>query len=307
MNYSIKSFIKGLISYTPAKYLLKKKGTGGTVSARYCYSVWLRHLILLYRSGLKEHPKIIAELGPGDSLGVGLAALITGADKYYAFDVIAHTDLKKNISIFEELLKLFENQTDIPDETEFPELKPTLDDYSFPKHIINFNINLLKSKIKQIYENLRGNSNDIIKYVVPWSTIKNFKEEKVDLIFSQAVMEHIIELESAYKIMFKWLKEGGYISHQIDFRAHETHKVWNGHWKYSNLIWKIIMHGRSYPINRQPYSVHIKNILNSGFEIRNSFIVNSKNGYKRTDFKEPFSSFENEDYLISSAHIIAKK
>lgn len=136
MNTALKSIIKGLLSYTPVKPLLIRKGTGGTDSARYCYSVWLRHLVLLYQNGMKEHPKIIAELGPGDSLGIGMAAILTGAEKYFAFDVIKHSNLKQNISILEELINLFLNQTDIPDESEFPDVKPKISNYSFPKEIL---------------------------------------------------------------------------------------------------------------------------------------------------------------------------
>src|SRR5689334_3926898 len=54
-------------------------GTGGSSSARYCYSVWLRHLSMAARLGLNTDPKDVAELGPGHSIGVGLAALLSGA------------------------------------------------------------------------------------------------------------------------------------------------------------------------------------------------------------------------------------
>lgn len=43
---------------------------------------------MAYKNGLPVHPDTVAGLGPGDSLGFGLAALISGADKYFAFDVV---------------------------------------------------------------------------------------------------------------------------------------------------------------------------------------------------------------------------
>jgi len=306
MNISIKSILKGLLSYTPLKALIISKGTGGTDSARYCYSVWLRHLAMLHNNGMQQHPRVIAEIGPGDSLGVGLASLITGAEKYYAFDLVKHSDLISNVKILEELIILFNSKKNIPDESEFPEIKPKLNSYKFPDFLSNVDINYFR--IDNIKNSLMGNnSNEIIKYIVPWNGEYLIELESVDLIISQAVMEHVIDLESSYSIMYKWLRKGGFISHQIDFRAHETHKIWNGHWKYPDIIWKMIMHGRSYPINRQPFSKHIGLIKKAGFEIINVIPTYRKDGFKRTDFKGYYSTLNDEDYETSSAHIIAIK
>jgi len=305
MKISIKSIIKGLLSYTPLKRIVIRKGTGGTDSARYCYSVWLRHLVLLYENGMKEHPKIIAELGPGDSLGIGLAALITGAKKYYALDVIKHTDLKSNLKILEELVELFNKKADIPDEREFPELKPKLSNYKFPESLVNKLAD--KTKLDLIRKNLNGLDESLINYIVPWDNFHFPKlDNSIDLIYSQAVMEHILDLQNAYKIMYKWLKKGGFISHQIDYKAHETHKIWNGHWKYIDFLWKIIMHGRSYPINRYPHSFHISLIEDAGFNIKKVLKDERFDGYKINQFSK-LRYFIEEDFITASAHIIAEK
>ncbi len=52
-------------------------GTGGTVSARYCYSVFMRHRVIAAQYGMIQPPTTVVELGLGDSLGIGLMA-ITG-------------------------------------------------------------------------------------------------------------------------------------------------------------------------------------------------------------------------------------
>src|SRR6267378_2839545 len=41
-----------------------RKGTGGTVSARYCYSVWLRHLVRAAKAGCDAWPRVVAEVRP---------------------------------------------------------------------------------------------------------------------------------------------------------------------------------------------------------------------------------------------------
>ncbi len=43
MNINTISILKGMATYIPGIYGLVSKYTGGTDSARYCYSVWLRH------------------------------------------------------------------------------------------------------------------------------------------------------------------------------------------------------------------------------------------------------------------------
>ena len=77
--------------------------TGGTVSARYCYSVWSRHLSILQRSGLPTTFKTMVELGPGDSLGIGLAALLSGVERYIALDVVQHASGAQNTADFREV------------------------------------------------------------------------------------------------------------------------------------------------------------------------------------------------------------
>ena len=84
------ALVKGVATYLPGLELLGGRYTGGTVSARDCYSVWLRHLTTAMTHGLKEHPRVVAELGPGDSLGTGIAALLTGAERLCAFDVVRY-------------------------------------------------------------------------------------------------------------------------------------------------------------------------------------------------------------------------
>ena len=81
-------------------------GTGGTVSAQYCYSVYLRHLVIADQHGLANDPRTVVELGPGDSIGIGLMALLTGAEQYYAVDQVRHASSATNLLVFDELAKL---------------------------------------------------------------------------------------------------------------------------------------------------------------------------------------------------------
>jgi hypothetical protein len=52
----------------------------------------------------------------------------------------------------------------------------------------------------------------------------------VDLIVSQAVLEHVDDLENTYDAFAQWLRPGGRMSHEIDFHSRGLTMPWNGHW-----------------------------------------------------------------------------
>lgn len=120
----------GLKSYVPG--LAHYRDTGGTDTAAYSYAVWLRHRDLLARAGLPTAPPALVELGPGDSLGVGLAALMTGTRMYIALDVVPHVDVERNLAVLEERAALHRARAPISGDGAFPLLHPRLEHYAFP-------------------------------------------------------------------------------------------------------------------------------------------------------------------------------
>lgn len=105
-------------------------------STRYGYSAWLRHLIVALKNDLPTNPDVVAGPDLGNSLGTGLATLIYGANKYYAFDVVDYTNKKRKLAVFDALVKLFKNCENVPDNNEFPKVKPYLETYEFPNYIV---------------------------------------------------------------------------------------------------------------------------------------------------------------------------
>ena len=99
-------------------------GTHGTIEARYCYSVWLRHLMCAAANGLDTNPSAVAELGPGDSIGIGIASVLTGVERYFAFDVVAHANTPRNLAIFDGLVELFRAQAGYPRCGRIPARRP---------------------------------------------------------------------------------------------------------------------------------------------------------------------------------------
>lgn len=305
----IKQLIKGMTTFIPGAYdVLSRKWTGGTESARYCYSVWLRHLVMAENNGLSTNPKIIAELGPGDSIGIGLAALISGAEKYFAFDVVDYVTVQKNIEIFDELVSLFANKEDIPGEDEFPRVKPYLNSYTFPDHILTddrLNAALDDRRLKMIRQSVAdiNISGSMIKYKAPWYDSEIVEKSSIDMIFSQAVLEHIDDLELTYDRMYSWLRPNGFTSHQIDFKSHGSANEWNGHWAYSDFVWKLIKGKRPFLINRLPHSQHIKLMNEAGFKVVCDVTIQSPSRIDIHDLAPRFRNMRQDDLITSSAFI----
>ncbi|MDR3642626.1 MAG: methyltransferase domain-containing protein [Candidatus Doudnabacteria bacterium] len=306
-----KVLLKGLATFIPGAYALFSKGTGGTGSARYCYSVWLRHLVLAKKSGrLNRFPSVIAELGPGDSLGIGLAALLSGADKYYGLDVVRHTDTRTNLKIFEQLIELFKRQAPIPDSREFPNIYPLLDNYEFPSDILTVELlqkTLAAERLWQLRKDIEASSEKFIAYFVPWDDAKVIKPNSVDFIYSQFVLEHVNSLELTYGSLNRWLKPGGLMSHMVDFRCHGTATKWNGQWAYSDFMWKLIKGGRPFLLNRQPASAHIQLLEKFGFNIINSLKFTSNDGIARANLSAAFKNLADDDLKTWGLFVQATK
>ena len=308
-----KSYIPGGVSFH-ANYRLANVDD----LARYCYTVWLRHLSILYKNGFTKIPNTIAELGPGDSIGTGLAGLVCGSKKLYALDVVKHTNIKNNISVFDELVTLFAKRSAMPDDNEFPRVLPRLASYNFPSEIFTNN-NLEKLLDKSRIQCLRNELVDMekqknsIQYMCPWNDSKIIENNSVDMIFSQAVLEHVKDLNHTYEAMYRWVKKGGCISNQIDFESHGLSDEWNGHWSFSDLTWKLIKGNRPYLINREPLSKHIQIAQDVGFEIisvipAKTFPSEEYTGtIERDKLAKKFKGISEEDFTTTSAYILAKK
>lgn len=316
----VKYLFKGFIKSVPGIELIYRfnRSTGGTDNSRYCYSVWLRHLILAYQNGLNFIPENVVELGPGDSLGTGFAALISGANKYYAIDVKKYGNAQLNLKIFNELVLLFKQKTPVPNETEFPHIKPRLNDYNFPDYLLTDE--LLKealsieriSKIRSEIASLDNpvstrNENKYIIYLTPSDNEKEIKKGSINMIFSQAVLQHIDDLEITYKNMSQWIEPGGLMSHTIDFKSMGSSGKWYGHWEYSDFEWKIVRGRKKFYINRAPYSIHAHLMKINNFKIICEIKTFSEPINNKRMLAKQFKQLSEEDLSTSNLFIQAKK
>ncbi len=281
---AIKPVVKGILTFIPgASRILPKGRTGGTNRASYCLEVWLKHLDLLRSAGMRETPRTLAELGPGDSIGVGLAALLSGVDRYCALDVVRFSNAGSDLAVFDELAALSKARD------------PSLSDDR---------ISAIRSVLLSPGSEHGGIS---IRYMVPWSDERVIEPGTVDLILSHAVLEHVVDLESTYRALRVWLRRGGMMSHQIDFRSHGITEKWNGYRAYPEILWKLIAGRRTYLINRQPCSAHIEIMEKNGFEILAARKQHRTDGIARSQLAPRWKNISDDDLACADLTVQARK
>lgn len=286
-------------------------GGGKTSNARYCYTVWMRHMVSAYPDGAL--PRVVAELGPGKSVGCGIAALLCGAEKYYGFEICVYTDMIDQLRILDELVSLLRSRAPIPDSSEFPNVAPKLSDYRFPSHILTDELlekALAPERIEAIRRDLTETDNAkrvMLSYIAPWYE-QGAGDSMCDYIFSQAVLEHIDALDDSYAAMARMLRPGGRMSHQIDLRSHSPSPYWNRQWGYGDGAWKRIRSVRPYYINREPLSAHIALLKKHGFtayEIRKKDITGARS-LPRGRLAPRFRDLSQEDLTTSGVFLLAR-
>lgn len=310
----VKEITKGLITLVPGiKPLLPTGKTGGSDSAEYCYGVWLKHLTLMWASGVRTTPHTLAELGPGDSLGVGLAALLTGVDAYFGLDVVRFSNTEKNLQVFERLVALFRARAPRPNKG-WPDFDEHLDARLFPSHILTearLNAALSEQRIAAIRNAIRhpGQKSDgiVIQYFVPWFDTHVIEKESVDWILSHGVVHYIDDLDDAYRKLYAWLKPGGAMSHQIPlYDMDPTKKAWNGFRAYSEWQWKLIA-GKRMITNRQPHSVHMALLKKNGFTILNDLQRYRDDGIARSRLAAAWQHLSDEDLRCDNMFVQVRK
>src|SRR5262245_49747377 len=175
------NIIKGMLTYVPGLNALRQRrgSTGGSDSPRYCYSVWLRHLVILNSYGFKVDGAVVGELGPGDSIGIGLAALLSGAQSYVGLDVVPFSAKSDVFRIFDELAELYAKNESIPEEKEFPEVRPKLRSYEFPNDLVDSSAFLARTQNIRSELQVSPVNNRIVKYLAPWTSSDDIETDSL--------------------------------------------------------------------------------------------------------------------------------
>ena len=307
--WKVPHMLKGMLTYVPAlnAWRGRRATTGGSNSPRYCYSVWLRHLIMLDRFGFKISGAHVGELGPGDSIGIGLAAVLSGAARYVGLDLMAFSTRSNTLEVFNSLVELYGHRVAIPDHHEFPNVRPIVDSHALPEYLIDWNGFI--ERVERVRHELSAglNSGPSIRYRAPWTSVDDIAKGSLDLVFSQAVLEHVDALEEVYGAMFVWLRRGGYASHIIDCGAHHISPLWNGHWAYSEWEWRLVRGQREFLLNREPLSTHLAFAQRVGFDTLLVQREYDNQGFHVGALSKRFRHLDPEDFRTRRAMLILRK
>jgi hypothetical protein len=288
---------------------------GGSASARYCYTVWLRHLAVLRDHGVRPPAGVVVEFGPGDSQGVGLAALLSGATHTIGVDIAAFATPDANRTVFEGLVRLFREGAQAPGDDEFPFVRPRPSFLPRPSDVVDaaaLAAALAGERLAAIETAMGGARSDPtspVRYVWPWDRA-TVKPGTADLVVSQAALEYLPYedgddgVDRAFAAMRAWLRPGGIMSHQIDLSS-PFGPEWNAHWALGDTMWKIVR-GRRTIENRAPQSAYVAACARNGFEVLAVCPTPAPPGVPASRLAPRFAALPAEDYRARGTHLVAR-
>jgi len=189
-------------------------------------------------------------------------------------------------------------------------VKPFLRDYAFPSHIISdadLADRLSDARVSAIRAAIASADahSPIVAYAVPWADLDP-APRNIDMMLSQAVMEYVPDLTQTYATLASWLSPAGFLSMQIDFKCHGCADEWNGHWRYSDLEWRLIKGRRGYYLNRLPFSAHEAAMSSAGLAIASVQKVRLESRYAAAELAPRFHQMLADDLITGGAFILAK-
>jgi SAM-dependent methyltransferase len=273
--------------------------------------VWIKHLSILNAHGMQDIPRSVLELGPGESVGTGVAALLSGAERYVAIDAVPHMRPEANVAVFTELLQLFRSRAPRP-RPGFPPIDHYLDERLFPSAALGearLERALAPERLARIEAAVRAVGSDdpdaMIRYCT-WSAPQPVAEASVDMVFSHVVLNHVEDLEGLYAKCARWLRPGGWMSHQVDFTCLGTAAEWNGHRAYGDLAWKVIRGRRPYFVNREPLATHLKLLDAAGFEVQ-LLRGRKEGGITRAQLAPRWRGISDEDLATQTGFFVCRR
>jgi len=311
MQVRLKAIAKGMATYVPGITRFANSVAGTWLGPRYYYAVWLRHLVRVHDVCGPFKWDVVAELGPGDALGVGISAILSGVRCYLGLDRIAFASTEVNLRLLEDILGLFSARAPIPDQSEFPSVYPTLQNYAFPHHILTserLSEALEPARIERLRALIRaeakGSPELDFRYVAPWDAAANVVPRSVDWVLSQAVLEHVDDVDGVYANLARWLKPDGVMSHRIDYTCHGITRDWFGHWTVPAGLWQVTRGRRAYFINRLPHSAQRAALAHQGFEILEDEPTLAERSAPLAEIKVTHTP---EDLRIRGAFVVARR
>ena len=257
-------------------------------------------------------PEWIAEFGPGDSLGVGLCALLCGAIKYRGFDTANFTQPAREKAILDRLVELFALRQPRPQKG-WPDFDAHLPPSLFPEGILSdshLQRTLDPSRVARLKADIddrqAGAADTSMELIAPWQQrAEEFKQE-FDLVMSHTVLQYMADLHGYFRHCARLLKPGGWMSHQIDFASMGMTRVWNGHLAYDDTYWKLLTRDQRWFSARKLLSDYLSAIEACGLQLVHVERRFTPGGLARDQLAPAFRNASDDDINCSGAYLIAR-
>ena len=244
-------------------------------SILYSHNLFLKYINLIrrYDKNFTLKNKVILEIGPGDNFLLAYIFILNGAEKVYLIDKFHKPlDISYDLILLKRYIKKF---------------------FHF---FTDYNLKNIENKIKYY-----ANS--------PFENFNVLKKNSIDLIISNAVLEHIFDIESAIRIISLLLKDGGLTIHRIDLRdhLHIADNCFLDFLKFSPRFWRFF----GDLTNRMRYPEYIN--LFDRYHLELIYIYTLKIGLIskinkiKNNFNRNYRFLNDEDLSIGAFDIIAKK
>jgi len=281
LNWRFKILMKIIFSRIPVAYNIWRKiglfRHGAMDNDTYTLNIFNTHM---EKTGLAGNlnGKTILEIGPGDSIATAILASSFGAQTIM---VDAGSYASKNIEIYRDMVNGFQNKG----------------------LVFSFDINNINTIEELLFScNARYLTNGL-------NSLLKIDSNSVDLIFSQAVLEHIRKNEfiDTMNHYYRILKKKGVCSHQIDLRDHLGGSLNN--LRFSENIWESKFFSSSgFYTNRIRFFEMIKIFEKIGYKTLVTKTYSwSELPISRIKLNCDFENLNEEDLLVNVFDVILKK
>lgn len=305
-----KPVAKGLALRLPLVRPSPRPGNGGTYwnpreAAAYGYRVWLKHAAMLHAAGM-EFPALVAEIGCGDSLAVGTAAVLSGVRAYDAYDVKRFADPKRDAGRVEAVASLVEARSPLPPGG-WPQVERLVRTPPFAGGVPAWpHADVSRERVAAVRACLAGNGDGPIRYFAPW-TPGDPVDRSYDLMLSHSVLEYVRDLDGFVAKCAEMVAPGGWMSHQVDLASLGITERWNGHLAYGRLAWWAATGARPYRPARRLASEYVAALERHGFEIAWVLRCEDPTGVRQENLAPPFRDAAREDVSCRSLYIAARR
>jgi hypothetical protein len=308
VEIKLKPLVKGMASFAVPALRTMRSPTFETTGADYCYSIFLRHFSHVAPLTYGAVPKNVAEFGPGSSIGVGLCALLAGAETYTGLDVVDSTNDAFNLQAFDRLVDMFRARLAVPRTGSFNPIFTPAADWRFPESLsANRAWSLEPERLRRIRADIVAKTGAFIRVATPWTRADVLEPACLDWIISQSVLEHVDDVDEVYDCARLWLRPVALMTHENDYTSHDLTHHWNGHWAIGEAAWRALRGGRPYLINRLAHSAHVAMLRSRGFEIPVELTeLRAKDALPQSQFARTFRSMSAADANTATVFFVAR-